>query len=160
MEFCAATPLVRMCASADLKLAAALNRPAFPAGSAKVDRRRNFFYSLFMISVESVTKCYGALEAVADLSFKVDSGEIVGFVGPNGAGKSTVLKMLSTYTRSTRGRITVDGLDVVENPLAVRRKDRLSGRRHPALPGYAGGQVSSLYRQGPRYARPRAATRI
>ena len=75
-----------------------------------------------MISVESVTKRYGALEAVAGLSFRVDSGEIVGFVGPNGAGKSTVLKMLSTYIRPTRGHITVDGLDVVENPLAVRRK--------------------------------------
>lgn len=75
-----------------------------------------------MISVESVTKCYGDLKAVDGLSFTVDSGEIVGFVGPNGAGKSTVLKMLSTYIRPTRGRITVDGLDVVENSLAVRRK--------------------------------------
>ena len=75
-----------------------------------------------MISVESVTKRYGDLKAVDDLSFTVDSGEIVGFVGPNGAGKSTVLKMLSTYIRPTRGRITVDGLDVVENSLAVRRK--------------------------------------
>lgn len=75
-----------------------------------------------MISVESVTKVYGRLTAVQDVSFTIKSGEIVGIVGPNGAGKSTMLKMLSTYIHPTRGRIIVDGIDALEEPLAVRRR--------------------------------------
>ena len=75
-----------------------------------------------MITVESVTKTYGTLKAVDDVSFEVAGGEIVGFVGPNGAGKSTMLKMLSTYLYPTLGRISVAGFDVVEEPLEVRRR--------------------------------------
>ncbi len=74
-----------------------------------------------MIRVESVTRRYGVLTAVDEVSFAVDRGEIVGFVGPNGAGKSTMLKMLSTFIHPTAGKITINGLDVVEHPLAVRR---------------------------------------
>ena len=75
-----------------------------------------------MISVESVTKRFGSLTAVNRVSFKLARDEIVGFVGPNGAGKSTLLKMLSTYLYPTSGKLFVDGLDVVKQPLAVRRK--------------------------------------
>ena len=75
-----------------------------------------------MIEVESVTKCYGAVPAVEDVSFTVSPGEIVGFVGPNGAGKSTVLKMLSTCLYPTAGKISIDGLDTVRNSLEVRRR--------------------------------------
>jgi len=75
-----------------------------------------------MITVESVTKRYGSLTAVDDVSFSVQRGEIVGFVGPNGAGKSTMLKMLSTFLLPTAGRITVDSLDTVQQSLAVRRR--------------------------------------
>ena len=75
-----------------------------------------------MISVDSVSKQYGALTAVDNLTFQVERGEIVGFVGPNGAGKSTMLKMLSTYLYPTSGRITVDGHDVVQESLEVRRR--------------------------------------
>ena len=75
-----------------------------------------------MIKLENVTRRYGDLVAVDDVSFEVDCDEIVGFVGPNGAGKSTVLKMLSTYIHPSAGRVTVDGLDVVGQPLGVRRR--------------------------------------
>ena len=75
-----------------------------------------------MIRVESATRRYGLLTAVDEVSFAVDQGEIVGFVGPNGAGKSTMLKMLSTFIHPTAGTISIDGLDVVEHPLAVRRR--------------------------------------
>lgn len=75
-----------------------------------------------MISVDSVSKQYGALTAVDDLTFQVERGEIVGFVGPNGAGKSTMLKMLSTYLYPTSGHIAVDGHDVVRESLEVRRR--------------------------------------
>lgn len=75
-----------------------------------------------MIKLENVTRRYGDLVAVDDVSFEVDCDEIVGFVGPNGAGKSTVLKMLSTYIHPSAGRVAVDGLDVVGQPLGVRRR--------------------------------------
>jgi len=83
----------------------------------------DFEFIIFsMISVESVTRRFGQLTAVDDVSFTVEKDEIVGFVGPNGAGKSTVLKMLSTFILPTAGRITIHGLDVVEHSLAVRRR--------------------------------------
>ena len=75
-----------------------------------------------MISLENVTKRYGHLTAVDDVSFRVNEGEIVGFVGPNGAGKSTALKMLATYIYPTDGTITINGLDVVADAVEVRRR--------------------------------------
>ena len=75
-----------------------------------------------MVSAESLTRYYGSLKAVDKVSFAVERDEIVGFVGPNGAGKSTVLKMLATYISPSAGTLRVDGLDVVEHPLAVRRR--------------------------------------
>lgn len=75
-----------------------------------------------MVESTSITKYYGHIKAVEDISFTLGTGEIVGFVGPNGAGKSTVLKMLSTFIYPTSGKITVDGLDVVEHSLEIRRR--------------------------------------
>jgi ABC-2 type transport system ATP-binding protein len=75
-----------------------------------------------MIQVKDVSKWYGAVKAVENVTFSLTPGEIVGFVGPNGAGKSTLLKMLSTYLLPTSGSITVNDLDVVEHPLAVRKR--------------------------------------
>lgn len=75
-----------------------------------------------MISVESVTRRFGSLTAVKQVSFELQRDELVGFVGPNGAGKSTLLKMLATFLYPTAGRISIDGLDVVNDSLAVRRR--------------------------------------
>ena len=75
-----------------------------------------------MITVDTVTKCFGNLVAVNSVSFTLGRDEIVGFVGPNGAGKSTLLKMLATYLYPTSGRLLVDGVDAVKAPLEVRRK--------------------------------------
>lgn len=74
------------------------------------------------IRLDSVTRTFGDLVAVDNVSFTVQRGEVVGFVGPNGAGKSTVLKMLATYLYPSSGTIAVDGLDVVAEPLEVRRR--------------------------------------
>jgi len=74
-----------------------------------------------MIEVDHVSKHYGAVRAVDDVSCRLGAGEIVGFLGPNGAGKSTLLKMMCTWLPPTAGRITVDGHDTVREPLAVRR---------------------------------------
>jgi ABC-2 type transport system ATP-binding protein len=74
-----------------------------------------------MIELEEVTKYYGKLKAVDSLSLKIAKGEIFGFIGPNGAGKTTTIKMLATLLLPTTGTIRIDGLNVEENPRAIRR---------------------------------------
>ncbi len=74
-----------------------------------------------MIEVEKLTKDYGTVVAVSDVSFSVAKGEIVGFLGPNGAGKSTTMRILAGFLGATSGRMTVAGHDVVDAPLEARR---------------------------------------
>jgi len=73
------------------------------------------------LSVQSLTKEYGAQKAVNDLSFDVSGGTIMGFLGPNGAGKSTTMKMVSCYLSPTHGTAEVCGYDILKNPLEVRK---------------------------------------
>lgn len=73
-----------------------------------------------MIELHDVSKHYGLTRALVDVSFKVEKGEIIGFVGPNGAGKSTAMKIITTYTAPTSGTAKVGGYDVMTNPLEVR----------------------------------------
>ena len=72
------------------------------------------------IAVQSLTRRFGAVTAVDDLSFVVRPGEVFGFLGPNGAGKSTTIKMLCTLLRPTAGSATVNGFDTVREPARVR----------------------------------------
>lgn len=74
-----------------------------------------------MIKIDHLVKNYGTNCAVDDISFEIARGEIVGFLGPNGAGKSTTMNMLTGYLSSTSGSITIDGIDVLENPLAAKK---------------------------------------
>jgi len=73
-----------------------------------------------LIAAENLTKFYGAVAALRQVSFEIDKGEIVGFLGPNGAGKTTTLRILTCYMPPTSGRATVAGLDCEEHPLEVR----------------------------------------
>ncbi len=73
-----------------------------------------------MIELEKVCKNYGLTKALIDVTFKIEKGQIVGFVGPNGAGKTTAMKIITTYTAPTSGTAKVGGYDVLENPLEVR----------------------------------------
>ncbi|MCK5149257.1 ATP-binding cassette domain-containing protein [bacterium] len=75
-----------------------------------------------MIELEHVSKRYGETQALNDVSFSVQKGEIIGFVGPNGAGKSTAMKIITTYTAPSEGSVCVGGFDVVKDPLEVRRQ--------------------------------------
>lgn len=75
-----------------------------------------------MITVENLTKRYPNKTAIEGMSFKVEKGEILGFLGPNGAGKTTTMRIITGYMPATDGRVRVDGFDVFENPLDVRRR--------------------------------------
>ena len=75
-----------------------------------------------MIEVQHLTKRYGRVTAVDDVSFRVERGEILGFLGPNGAGKSTTVKILTGMIRPTRGIARVAGFDVVEQPIEVKQR--------------------------------------
>jgi len=74
------------------------------------------------IKVENITKIYGTQKALDDVSFEVNSGEIVGFLGPNGAGKSTMMKILTCFIPQTEGKASVCGFDVSEQNLDVRKQ--------------------------------------
>jgi len=75
-----------------------------------------------MIEVKNVTKRYGQHVAVDDVSFTVKKGEILGFLGPNGAGKSTTMNILTGYISATNGQVLVDDIDIMEDPVAVKKK--------------------------------------
>jgi sodium transport system ATP-binding protein len=75
-----------------------------------------------MIRVEGLTRSFGAVRAVAGVGFEAPDGEITGLLGPNGAGKSTTLRILYTVLRPDAGTASVDGIDVVREPLATRRR--------------------------------------
>jgi ABC-2 type transport system ATP-binding protein len=73
-----------------------------------------------MIEVHDLTKLYGTLPAVSDLSFDVAPGEVLGLVGPNGAGKTTTLRSIAGIIRPTRGRIVIGGHDLEQHPVAAK----------------------------------------
>src|SRR5258708_10959080 len=74
-----------------------------------------------LVLAQNVTKWYGPRRAVADVSFAIEPGEIVGLLGPNGSGKSTIFRLLTGYLVPTSGRIEVAGHDVLADSLAGRR---------------------------------------
>jgi ABC-2 type transport system ATP-binding protein len=75
-----------------------------------------------VISVENLTKRYATKTAIEGMSFNVEKGEILGFLGPNGAGKTTTMRIITGYMPSTDGTVKVDGFDVADQPLEVRRR--------------------------------------
>lgn len=73
------------------------------------------------IKIQNITKIYGKQKALDNVSFEVKSGEIVGFLGPNGAGKSTLMKIITGYIPPTAGDVFVNGMNVMESHMAIRR---------------------------------------
>lgn len=74
-----------------------------------------------MIRAESLTKLYGSLRAVDDISFTVQPGEVLGFLGPNGAGKTTTMRMVAGFIAPTAGRTQICGYSVEDQPLEAKR---------------------------------------
>jgi len=74
-----------------------------------------------MLTVSNLTKNFGPIQAVKDVSFTVEKGEVLGFLGPNGAGKSTSMRMITGFIPPTSGTASICGHDIVENPVAAKR---------------------------------------
>lgn len=91
---------------------------------------RKFFRKMSII-VKNVSKRFGEQWALKDVSFEVQQGEIVGFLGPNGAGKSTMMKIITCYQPPTSGSVTVCGLDIWEQSLALRQKVGYLSEQNP-----------------------------
>ena len=87
-----------------------------------------------MIEVQNLTKRYGRVTAVDDISFRVERGEILGFLGPNGAGKTTTMRILTGYMPATEGKAIVAGFDVFEQPVEAKRRTGYLPETPPLYP--------------------------
>ena len=74
-----------------------------------------------MIEVKDLTKVYGSFVAVNGISFRAESGQILGFLGPNGAGKTTTMRIITGFMPATAGTVVINGLDIFTNSLEARR---------------------------------------
>ena len=75
-----------------------------------------------MITTKNISKNFGSFQALQDVSFEINRGEIVGFLGLNGAGKTTLMRILTSYLPASSGTVLIDGENIVENSLAIRQK--------------------------------------
>jgi ABC-2 type transport system ATP-binding protein len=96
-----------------------------------------------MIEVKNLTKRFGKVTAIKDVSFSVAKGEIVGLLGPNGAGKTTTLRILACYLSAGGGEVTVGGADIFDDSFAVRQK---IGYLPESVPLYSDMRVSEYLR--------------
>jgi ABC-2 type transport system ATP-binding protein len=87
-----------------------------------------------IVKIEKLRKEFGLLTAVDNISFEVKKGEVLGFLGPNGAGKSTTMKMITGFLTPTSGTVTVDGFDITQQPLEVKRRIGYLPEGAPAYP--------------------------
>ena len=87
-----------------------------------------------MIEVQHLTKRYGPVTAVNDISFRVERGEILGFLGPNGAGKTTTMRILTGYMPATEGKAMVAGFDVFDQPIEAKRRTGYLPETPPLYP--------------------------
>ena len=75
-----------------------------------------------MLKVENLTKTFKKVNAVENVSFEVNPGEIIGLLGENGAGKTTTLRMIATMLKPTNGNAIIDGYNIIDNPSKIREK--------------------------------------
>ncbi|APR79737.1 ABC-type multidrug transport system, ATPase component protein [Minicystis rosea] len=87
-----------------------------------------------MIEARRLSKSYGSVKAVDDVSFRVDRGEVVGFLGPNGAGKSTTLRILAGFLGATSGSVQIAGIDLADDPVRARAQIGYMPETSPLYP--------------------------
>ena len=86
------------------------------------------------ISISHITKSYGRQRAVDDVSFETEKGQIAGFIGPNGAGKSTIMKIITGFIPPDSGDVWVNGLNVTEHPMEIKRITGYLPENNPLYP--------------------------
>jgi gliding motility-associated transport system ATP-binding protein len=96
-----------------------------------------------IVSIQSVSKLYGSVAAVSDVTLEVRRGEVLGLLGPNGSGKTTLLRMLTGYLSPTAGRLSVDGFDTERQRMEARRR---IGYVPESLPLYSHMRVREFLR--------------
>ena len=87
-----------------------------------------------MIEVQGLSKSFGKVQAVKDVSFSARDGQITGLLGPNGAGKSTTLRMLYTLLKPDNGSAQIDGFDVRQNPIEVQKRNGVQAHARGLYP--------------------------
>jgi ABC-2 type transport system ATP-binding protein len=87
-----------------------------------------------MIEVQNLTKRYGPVTAVNDVTFRVEAGEILGFLGPNGAGKTTTMRIITGYMPASEGKVVVAGHDVFDQPIDAKRRTGYLPETPPLYP--------------------------
>ena len=87
-----------------------------------------------VIEVQNLTKRYGPVTAVNNISFRVERGEILGFLGPNGAGKTTTMRVITGYMPPTEGRVIVAGFDVLDQPIDAKKRTGYLPETPPLYP--------------------------
>jgi len=97
-----------------------------------------------VIEVQHLTKRYGPVTAVEDITFRVERGEIFGFLGPNGAGKTTTMRVLTGYMPATEGKAIVAGFDVFDQPLEAKRRTGYLPETPPLYPDMTVGEYLSF----------------
>jgi ABC-2 type transport system ATP-binding protein len=97
-----------------------------------------------VIEVQHLTKRYGPVTAVDDITFSVERGEILGFLGPNGAGKTTTMRVLTGYMPPTEGKAIVAGYDVFEHPIEAKRRTGYLPETPPLYPDMTVGEYLSF----------------
>ncbi len=113
-----------------------------------------------MIEVENLTKYYGTVRGIENVSFTVKRGEVVGFLGPNGSGKTTTMRILTCFFPQTEGTARVAGYDVLKSPLEVRKR---IGYVPETVPLYPDMKVTTYLRfvaEAKRMSRPDARRKI
>jgi len=113
-----------------------------------------------MIEVRGLTKTFGAVEAVAGVSFRMHRGEIVGFLGPNGAGKTTTMRILAGVFPPTRGTVRIAGRDPLREPLECRRAVGYFPEYAPFYPDLRVGAYLRFVARLKRIPRPRRAAAV
>jgi ABC-2 type transport system ATP-binding protein len=94
----------------------------------------NFKISNMPVTVQNVSKYYGAQKALNGINLDIPGGQVVGLLGPNGAGKSTLMKILTGYLPADTGKASVNGFDIAEQPLAARRGIGYLPEHNPVYP--------------------------
>ena len=97
-----------------------------------------------MIKVDHLVKRYGTNYALNDISFEIGEGEIVGLLGPNGAGKSTAMNILTGYLSSTSGSVTIDGIDILDDPIEAKRRIGFLPEQPPVYPDMTVGEYMNF----------------